>query len=226
MRIHSIDSMAFNPFTPSLQMQNLTGRQFGRLRVISLYARKKRNIYWLCRCTCKNWGLVSGGNLLSGTASCGCGVIDAIKRSNSTHGSTDTPEYRAYSGAKNRCVSPSHNAYKWYGGRGIEFRFNSFEEFYAEVGPRPEGLTLDRIDNDGHYEKGNVRWANRLDQTHNRRCAVELKFNGVSQGLVAWAEHTGINQGTLRSRLYQGWPVEKILTYPVDYRKASKSRKF
>lgn len=62
---------------------------------------------------------------------------------------------------KYRCINKHHSSWKHYGGRGIEFRFSSFAEFFAELGPRPKGLTLDRIDNDGHYEVGNVRWVTR-----------------------------------------------------------------
>lgn len=80
-----------------------------------------------------------------------------------------TSEYVAYDNAKRRCTKPSHPRYVDWGGRGIEFRFNSFEEFFTELGPRPVGLTLDRRDNDGHYEKGNVRWATRGEQQRNKR---------------------------------------------------------
>lgn len=80
-----------------------------------------------------------------------------------------TPEYRAYIDAKSRCTNP--NSQRWYthGGRGIKFLFNNFGEFFEAVGPRPDGLTLDRIDNDGHYEAGNLRWATPSQQVSNRR---------------------------------------------------------
>ena len=80
-----------------------------------------------------------------------------------------TPEYRAYIDAKSRCTNP--NSQRWYthGGRGIKFLFNNFGEFFEAVGPRPEGMTLDRIDNDGHYEAGNLRWATPSQQCSNRR---------------------------------------------------------
>lgn len=80
-----------------------------------------------------------------------------------------TPEYRAYIDAKRRCNNPNSCRYYTHGGRGIKFLFKSFDEFFAAVGPRPEGLTLDRIDNDGHYEAGNLRWATPSQQVSNRR---------------------------------------------------------
>lgn len=91
------------------------------------------------------------------------------KQHNLTHGKSYGPECKAYYNAQYRCCNANCVAYSNYGGRGIKFLFNSFEDFYAEIGDRPAGMTLDRIDNDGHYVTGNVRWATRLQQTHNRR---------------------------------------------------------
>lgn len=80
------------------------------------------------------------------------------------------PEYNAFKQRKNRCTNPKHKQWADYGGRGIEFRFTSFEEFYAHIGPRPTPRhSCDRIENDGHYEFGNVRWATPTEQTNNRR---------------------------------------------------------
>lgn len=80
-----------------------------------------------------------------------------------------TPERAAYYRARWRCVNPRAHGFQNYGGRGIEFRFESFAQFLSELGPRPPGMTLDRIDNDRHYEPGNVRWADWETQNNNRR---------------------------------------------------------
>ena len=91
-------------------------------------------------------------------------------RGTSLKGVTRTPEYQALKGARRRCNNQNDRSYKYYGGRGIEVRFRSFDEFLAEIGPRPSPEhTLDRIDNDGHYETGNVRWATRKEQRINQR---------------------------------------------------------
>jgi len=87
------------------------------------------------------------------------------------HGHHGTKEYWAFRQARNRCTNPSLISYKNYGGRGIEFRFDSFGQWYAALGPAPTPEhTVDRIDNDGHYEPGNVRWATREEQSKNQRC--------------------------------------------------------
>lgn len=77
--------------------------------------------------------------------------------------------------ARQRCNNPNYKQFADYGGRGIEFRFDSFEEFYAELGPRPPGLVVDRINNNGHYEKGNIQWATRSQSSFNRRPYVHYK---------------------------------------------------
>jgi len=94
------------------------------------------------------------------------------------HGACGTPEYRAYINAKVRCVNPNSHAWENYGGRGIRFLFGSFEAFLSCVGPRPVGLTIDRIDNDSHYMPGNMRWATRSEQRRNQRYTKWLPRGG------------------------------------------------
>lgn len=85
-------------------------------------------------------------------------------------GKTKYKEYQNYSDAKNRCTNKNNKLYKYYGGRGIKFNFNSFEEFIEEIGFKPnENLSLDRIDNNGNYEKGNIKWSTHSEQMSNRR---------------------------------------------------------
>lgn len=154
---------------------NLTGRRRGRLLVYGLYGPHKASYRWLVRCDCGNWGTITRRNFQSGgTNSCGCLNREQKTNSRLIHGEssnrTATTESRAYYSARVRCNTPSHPLYPNYGGRGIEFRFDSYADFLAAVGRKPSpDLSLDRIDNDGHYEKGNLRWATAKVQTNNRR---------------------------------------------------------
>ena len=108
---------------------------------------------------------------------------------------TNWPEYRVFISARQRCVDPRCPAFKNYGGRGIEFRFASYAECFAELGPRPsDAHTLDRINNDGHYEKGNVRWATRRDQSLNQRPRTPRQF--CKKGHALTPDNLGVGKGT------------------------------
>lgn len=158
-------------------LTDLTGKKIGRLRVICLAPRASRAYRWLCQCSCGNRTTVFSNNLLrEHTLSCGCLRYERLANSLLTHGHCKgkvTVEYKAYCHAKARCNNPNDHKYPIYGGRGIKFLFKSFPEFYAELGPRPAKHSLDRIDVDGHYEVGNVRWATAKVQSNNRRMCLD-----------------------------------------------------
>jgi hypothetical protein len=136
-------------------------------------------VLWRCRCECGNETVAPAGRLRDGTKlSCGCARSIAAKgrvkwtRHGATVNGIVTPEYRSWANAKQRATNPSNRAYPEYGGRGIGMAvewLNDFRSFLAHIGPRPEGTSLDRIDNDRGYEPGNVRWATRGEQARNRR---------------------------------------------------------
>jgi hypothetical protein len=156
--------------------RDLAGRVFGQLRVSRQAGRtKQRTVLWHYRCKCGQRVVVRSNHLRSGqTKSCGCLRLEALRQSKITHGQAagnQSPEYRAYCNAKTRCTNPRCHNFNNYGGRGIEFRFASFEDFLAAVGKRPSPRhSLDRYpDNDGHYEAGNVRWATASEQRQNQR---------------------------------------------------------
>jgi hypothetical protein len=147
---------------------DLAGKKYGRLTLINVIGvNTSRQRVWLCKCDCGNNHEAAQGHLTKGkVTSCGCYRKERAR----THGMTRTPEWFAFQHAKARC-SPTHKNHKHYFDRGIRVTISSFEEFYAEVGPRPSPLhSLDRKDNDKGYELGNLRWATKSQQERNRRC--------------------------------------------------------
>jgi len=158
---------------------DLSGQRFGRLAVEAYACTRAGRAVWLCRCACGASALVRGGDLRSGnTRSCGCFALDtqrAVGRSSAargtTHGRSRTPQYKAWAGMLQRCSNKNARAYKYYGARGIKAcpRWFRFENFLADMGERPPGKTLDRINNDGNYEPSNCRWATPKEQQANRR---------------------------------------------------------
>lgn len=153
---------------------DLTGQRFGRLIALEFVGRQSNDSQWLCICDCGSYTKANLGHLKSGaTKSCGCLRKEITAETKTKHGALKNkqqpPEYKAYIQAMMRCRNPKNARYRRYGERGIEFRFASFEEFYAVLGDRPTpGHSLDRINNEGHYEAGNVRWATRIQQANNK----------------------------------------------------------
>lgn len=174
---------------------------------------------WFCKCDCGGTSTVRARALKTGnTKSCGCGEIANQKRIAKKHGhaagGTVTPEFRAWCKRLDWCYNPNCVDYPDYGGRGIivcdEWR-NDFLAFYNYVGDRPSPeYSLDRIDNNGNYEPGNVRWATIEQQARNRRNNRLLTYNNETHCVAEWEEILGFNKGVLRARLYLGWEGDKL----------------
>jgi hypothetical protein len=201
-------------------VKDLTGQRYGRLTVIAFAGTKpvsakhpdRRRAYWLCRCDCSDkTEVVVRADSLGITQSCGClqREFAASGQAPLKHGATIghfkygkvvTSEYSAWTTMKTRCLNPKTAKYPDYGGRGIKVCdrwLTSFENFLADMGHRPSAEhSLDRIDNDGNYEPGNVRWATRSEQVQNRRVSVRtgqrfnrltvIKFAGTKNDKSFW----------------------------------------
>lgn len=136
--------------------------------------------------------------------------------SNLKHGMNGTKIYGVWARMVSRCHNPASDGYENYGGRGILVcdEWRSFEGFFADMGERQEGMTLERKDNSKGYSRDNCIWADRKAQSRNRRGLRYVTVDGVTRSLGEWAEVTGISVSTLSRRLKQGWPDEQAITTP------------
>ena len=192
----------------------LEGQRFNRWTVLSRVA----GSMWHCRCDCSKEAFVSTSGLKMGKSkSCGCLKTELQK----THGLGRSSIYYAWAGMIQRCENPKSKWYHRYGGRGIkvckEWR-EDFLTFYADMGDKPEGLELDRIDNDGDYSKANCRWATRTEQIRNRITTKHLTFNGETLPLPEWAKKLGMSRKVLERRIRDEWTTEKALSTPKSGR--------
>ncbi len=139
-----------------------------------------------------------------------CSQSCAVKK----HGKSHSPEHLSWKGMRLRCLYPSHQNYRLYGGRGIkvcERWLHSFPNFLADMGEKPTPKhTIDRIDPDGNYEPGNCRWATMAEQADNKRTTRHLSFNGTTRNLNTWARHLDISTSTLNERIKRDWPLGEI----------------
>jgi len=149
-----------------------------------------------------------------------------LREKESKHGMSRTAIYRIWHLMKQRCSNPENTHYASYGGRGITVceRWLDFAVFHQDMGDRPSGMTLERIDNNKGYEPGNVRWASRLDQANNRRTNVLIAFGGRTETIAAWGRETGLGKSTIINRLARGWSVEKALTTTPQHSGKSRER--
>lgn len=193
--------------------KDLTGKTFGYLDVIEFAGRRASKALWLCRCRCGAEIQADGYNLSSGhTTSCGCRRKEA-PAANIIHGLSKTRAHRIWRKMLERCNNPKARHFEDYGGRGIKVceRWREFTNFYADMGDPPDGLSIDREDNDGDYTPENCRWATDLQQAANKRTTHRIERDGVTLTITEWCERLGLKRNTVEKRIAAGWPKERWL---------------
>lgn len=209
---------------------DITGLTFGRLLVLGRGSGPKgRGTYWLCVCRCGTQKNFRRDGLLSGSSqSCGCLQKDSVRASNYVHGGavrgTRDRAYGSWKSMMSRCYDPNHEAHGRYAGRGIKVcdRWHDFRNFRVDMGERPLGLTLERVDNDRGYDPGNCEWRTPKEQANNRRDNVLVSFDGKTKTVSAWAAFIGIPRDSLDRRFRNGWSIERSLTEPIHAEKQNR----
>lgn len=192
---------------------NLVGRRYGRLTVSGSPTRGSHTIKrkWPCTCDCGNTVEVTTDHLRSGhTQSCGCWMRERSAQANvglkRTHGGTGTTEHRIWVNIRHRCNNPRSKLYPRYGGRGIKLspRWDDFAAFLEDMGPRPAGHSIDRINVDGDYSADNCRWATSKQQARNKRTTRYVEAEGVVADRASTAERLGMTYREVRTRANRG----------------------
>lgn len=207
--------------------ESILGQRFGRLKIIAHVKRTGTVYIDLALCDCGKEKQVRRADIKSGKiVSCGCYRSETSKKLGQSaikHGHSKHPLYYVWHTMIARCHKPTSAAYQYYGARGIQVceRWRSdFSAFAEDVGSRPVGLQLDRIDNDGDYEPGNVRWANARTQLANRRpskprAQKTFDLDGESLTLREISDISGVGYGALYSRIHSGMTVQDAIAKPV-----------
>lgn len=187
---------------------DISGQVFGKLTVLKREGSDKEGkALWLCKCECGKETLTTGKRLRKGTTkSCGCIV--------NKHNMTNTPTWKVW----RRCYETTNEHYQRYGARGIKVaeRWHEFVNFLEDMGERPEGTSIDRINNDGNYEPDNCRWADNFTQNNNRgEYNTKLTLGSETKTIAEWCRKLNMKPTAIQERLRRGWSVEKTLTTPI-----------
>lgn len=194
----------------------LEGKKFNRWTVISQAEIKKPGTYWLCKCECGTIKICKGSDLKIGnTKSCGCLQKANASKYSKKHGLCGTKIYWVWNTMKGRCSNPNDKRFPLYGGRGIKVceewkkDFMSFYNWAISNGYK-EGLSIDRINNDGNYEPSNCRWVRQIIQSNNTRTNVFLEFNNQRHTVSEWARMLGMSNDGIMWRIKKYGLCKKV----------------
>lgn len=193
------------------------GDVFERLTVVEKVAGASPT-EWICACNCGQQKQIRDSYLRSGHAkSCGCFRKDYVARISTREGYTQHELYKTWLAMMARCYDPKNVGYKNYGARGIQVcsRWHVLKNFILDMAPRPHGLQIERIDNNGNYEKSNCKWATTWEQSNNRRDSHYLEWQGGRFTIAQIAMMLGMKRNTVNERVRRGWNVEKIMATPT-----------
>lgn len=198
---------------------DLTGQTFGRLTVLHRGENRGKATRWVCKCECGNHTLTESHPLKAGiTVSCGCYQKEAVSNAAFIHGhARRSTTYNTWAEMKQRCTNINHHKFKKYGGNGIGLceDWHEFANFLADMGERPDGCTIDRIDNTLGYFKENCRWATIKQQQRNISSNRNITIDGETRCVSEWAEIKCFHKNTLIQRLNKGWPIEQLFDPPT-----------
>lgn len=210
------------------------GNRYGRLIVLSRAGSSGSKAAWLCRCDCGTELVVTGDSLRSRSrTSCGCWRSKNAKDRFTKHGHSngggikrESKTYRSWQEMWARCTRSNHTSYENYGGRGISVceEWRDFNRFLVDMGERPDGTSLDRVDGELGYFAKNCRWSDRLTQNRNRRGNILISINGDAKCIAEWAAVYGAKYMTLYNRIARGMSPEEAVTAPVGKRRPSGSK--
>lgn len=217
------------------KIKDLTRQRFGRLIALKPTDERYRgSVVWECECKCGAVCFIGAGNLRSdNTQSCGCLCTDKTVERSTKHGMSNTSVYKAWQDMKSRCNNINNKRYKDYGGRGIKVseEFHDFQTWYEHIGPRPgPEYSQDRRDNEGNYERGNIRWATCREQVLNSRpnsCGPrkqywfrawhkDMMYQFMSNNQSQFEKKWGLGQGSIslclhdKQKTHRGWIFQSV----------------
>lgn len=208
---------------PATHRIDLTGQRFGRLMVTGAAPRlgPHDDTRWHCQCDCGELRIVRSKALRRGmTRSCRCYTKEVTAKRNATQNFRvvrNRREYSVWFAMQARCYNPEQLSYEYYGGRGItvcaRWR-DSFAAFLEDMGKRPAGTSIDRIDNNGPYAPDNCRWATQKEQMRNTSRSRFVEANGKRMIITDWARETGISTELIYQRIERGWSEAQAVSRP------------